>query len=125
MKIKEKEHTLTVYLSGELDHHAAKPMREETDEALLLYKPKTLLLDFSGVSFMDSSGVGFVMGRYKKAAALGCKTAVSGLTKKQERIMRFSGLPQLVEFLDLPIESSEKKKGFKNTNQEKKNEKKQ
>ncbi len=106
MKIKEEEQTLTVYLTGELDHHAAKPMREETDEALLLRRPKTLLLDFSGVSFMDSSGVGFVMGRYKKAAELGCKTAVRGLSQKHERIMRFSGLPQLVEFRKVPVETA-------------------
>lgn len=112
MHISENGNTLTVFLTGELDHHASKPLREETDAALLRCRPKTLLLDFSGVTFMDSSGVGFVMGRYKKAAELGCRTAVRGLNAHDERIMRLSGLPQLVEFrakTDAKTEATDRK----------------
>ena len=118
MNIKEEKKVLTVYLTGELDHHAAGPMREETDKSLLLYRPKTLILDFSGLSFMDSSGVGFVMGRYKKAAELSCTTVVEGLTPQHERIMRLSGLSQLVEFRNSsePKENAHSKDKSKNKN---------
>ena len=98
MQIVSENETLTVYLSGEIDHHSAKPLREKTDQVLLLKNPALLVLDFSGVSFMDSSGVGFVMGRYKKAASIHCKTAVSGLKARDRKIMALSGLERLVEF---------------------------
>lgn len=52
------------YLIGEIDHHTAGEVREKIDDTLMLVKPKTLILDFKNVSFMDSSGIGLVMGRY-------------------------------------------------------------
>ena len=98
MHIVSEGQTLTVYLSGELDHHAAGAMRERTDRVLTLKAPGTLILDFSGVTFMDSSGVGFVMGRCKKAAAIGCGTRVRGLRPRDRRIMEMSGLRSIAEF---------------------------
>lgn len=98
MKIETAGRQMCVYLSGEVDHHTAGQMRQRTDETLYRVRPAELVIDFSEVSFMDSSGVGFVMGRYKRAAGIGCKTAVRGLTKRDERIMRLSGLAALVEF---------------------------
>ena len=98
MQIVSENDTLTVYLSGEIDHHTAQPLREKTDQVLFLKSPETLVLDFSGVSFMDSSGVGFVMGRYKKAASIHCKTAVTGLKPRDKKIMAMSGLKNYVEF---------------------------
>lgn len=98
MKTENINGALTVYLSGEIDHHTARPTREKTDETLMKEKPKELILDFSGVTFMDSSGVGLVMGRYKYAAALGCKTTVTGLRERDKKIMLMSGLSRLVEF---------------------------
>ena len=96
MRFTEKNEELTAFLAGEIDHHSAKAMREETDETLLRRRPKTLVLDFSGVSFMDSSGVGLVMGRYKTASAMGCRLALSGLKPRDRRIMELSGLKKLV-----------------------------
>ena len=110
MRFKEEAGTLTAYLTGEIDHHSAKGLREETDEALLRRRPKKLILDFSGVSFMDSSGVGLVMGRWKKAADIGCGTAVQGARARERRILSLSGLPQLVEFLEAPQEKEESRK---------------
>lgn len=98
MKITEKNRVLTVELTGEVDHHAAKTIRERTDAALIRSRPGELVLDFSGVTFMDSSGVGLVMGRCKRARALGCKTAVQGLSVRDRRMMELSGLTHLIEF---------------------------
>ena len=50
------------YLIGEIDHHTAGEVREKIDDTLMFVKPKTLILDFKNVSFMDSSGIGLVMG---------------------------------------------------------------
>ena len=53
------------YLIGEIDHHTAGNVREKIDNTLMFKKPNTLILDFKNVSFMDSSGIGLVMGRYR------------------------------------------------------------
>ena len=98
MKIQQENKILTVYLSGEIDHHTAKGLRTAADDALLRGRPKELILDFSGVTFMDSSGVGLVMGRYKAAKALGCGVTVRGLSPRDRRIMQMSGLSNLITF---------------------------
>lgn len=98
MKTENLNGVLTVFLSGEIDHHTARPTREKIDAQVTNARPEELILDFSGVSFMDSSGVGLVMGRYKHASACGCKTTVTGLKARDKKIMLMSGLSRLVEF---------------------------
>ena len=61
VKISVKGEVVTAYLSGELDHHSAREMREAIDSAIELNIPELLVLDFSGIGFMDSSGIGLVM----------------------------------------------------------------
>jgi len=85
----------TVYLSGELDHHNAAPAREQVDAMITSCKPKLLVLDFGGITFMDSSGIGFVMGRYKLMTSLGGQLRVSGANARMEKVMRLAGLERL------------------------------
>ncbi len=85
----------TVYLSGELDHHNAAPVREQVDAMITSRKPKLLVLDFGGITFMDSSGIGFVMGRYKLMTSLGGQLRVSGANARMEKVMRLAGLERL------------------------------
>ena len=63
--------TLAAYLSGEIDHHAAQTLRREIDAQVDDRLPELLTLDFSGVTFMDSSGVGLILGRGRHVSALG------------------------------------------------------
>ena len=90
--------TLTVFLSGEIDHHTAAAIRQTTDKELIKSSPEKLILDFSAVTFMDSSGVGLVLGRYKTASSLGCRTTVTGLRERDKKILQMSGLTNKVEF---------------------------
>ncbi len=90
--------TLTVYLQGEIDHHTAASIRNQTDSRILRHSPKELILDFSGVSFMDSSGVGLVIGRYKLALSRNCRTVITGLRERDKKILMLSGLQNKVEF---------------------------
>ncbi len=85
----------TVYLSGELDHHNAAPLREQVDRVIGCQHPKKLVLDFGGISFMDSSGIGFVMGRYKRMIAQGGCLQVRGASARMEKVMRLAGLERL------------------------------
>jgi len=68
--------TLAVYLTGEIDHHAAQAMRREIDAQIDARMPELLTLDFSGVTFMDSSGVGLILGRGRHISALGGRLTV-------------------------------------------------
>ena len=61
--------TLAAYLSGEIDHHAAQSLRREIDAQVDDRMPELLTLDFSGVTFMDSSGVGLILGRARRMQA--------------------------------------------------------
>ena len=56
---------LIASLSGEIDHHNAGSLRSEIDSAVRAFNSKHLVLDYSGVEFMDSSGIGLAMGRYR------------------------------------------------------------
>lgn len=62
--------TLTAQLMGELDHHAAAKVRSEIDDTMDSYGAKNLIFDFSKVTFMDSAGIGVVLGRYKRLQAV-------------------------------------------------------
>ena len=62
---------LYAYLAGEIDHDAAQNLRIQLDDALLNRTPRTLVLDFGGVGFMDSSGIGLILGRQRCARTLG------------------------------------------------------
>ena len=72
MNINSTGEVLTVFLQGEIDHHTAKGMREEIDRAIDFNMPSLLILDFSQVTFMDSSVIGLVMGRFKNLQNIVC-----------------------------------------------------
>ena len=73
--------TLAAYLSGEIDHHAAQTLRREIDAQVDDRLPELLTLDFSGVTFMDSSGVGLILGRGRHVSALGGRLTVQNPVK--------------------------------------------
>ncbi len=88
---------VTAYLSGELDHHTARFMREEIDNAVELNMPSLLVLDFSGVSFMDSSGIGLVMGRFRNLQKTGASLHISGTSPTIYKVMKLSGVEKLAK----------------------------
>lgn len=95
--IETEADTAVCYLEGELDHHNAPSVREKIDEFAVGNKPQHMLLDFGGVTFMDSSGIGLVMGRYKLLTAANCELGVRNLSPHAYKVMRLAGLENLVE----------------------------
>lgn len=91
---------LTAMLIGEIDHHSAGKIRDEIDAAIEHHRPACLILDFGGVSFMDSSGIGLVMGRYKLMKSIGGIVRVENTPKPLRRVMKLSGLYNLAQFDD-------------------------
>ncbi len=94
-KISTYDNEITVFLSGDIDHHTAREIREVTDSLIQTKKPSSLRLDFSAVSFMDSSGIGFIMGRYRMMTLYGGTVKAVNIPEELEKIMKLSGLGAL------------------------------
>lgn len=90
-----KSKTLTAYLTGDIDHHTALPMREAIDEAILSDKPEKLILDYGDVVFMDSSGIGLIMGRHRLMQTINGKIEVRNVPVSLYKIVRLSGIEKL------------------------------
>lgn len=94
-RIYNEKGKITVYLEGELDHHAASIIRAGIDDALLLSRPKLLILDFGGITFMDSSGIGLVMGRYRLLSSIGGEIIMRNMSPGIRKVMKLAGLERL------------------------------
>ena len=86
---------LTAHLIGELDHHAAADLRQKIDAATLSCRPRLLTIDLSRLSFMDSSGIGLIMGRYRLMHTLDGDLRLAGTSPQMERMIRLAGLDKL------------------------------
>lgn len=84
---------LYAYLAGEIDHDAAQSLRMQLDDALLNRTPKILVLDFGGVGFMDSSGVGLILGRQRCARTLGGSLKIQHAPEQLRRVLQLAGIP--------------------------------
>ncbi len=89
--------TLTVYLDGDIDHHNARNIRSRIDTKILIQRPAELILDLSRVTFMDSSGLGLILGRYTKAVELGIMFKVANPTPQIRRILDLAGTERLIK----------------------------
>lgn len=95
VKIDFDGETLYCRLSGEIDHHTALPIRLETDDRIENSRPRHTVLDFSEVTFMDSSGIGLVMGRYKLISEFGGDLEVTGLSNNAYKVMHLAGIDRI------------------------------
>ena len=94
VKLNAAGEVLTAYLEGEIDHHSAALIRNEIDAEVEKMSPEVLILDFKDVSFMDSSGIGLVMGRYKIMKPLG-ELHVSNTSPHIYNVMKLAGLDRI------------------------------
>ncbi|MCD7722486.1 MAG: anti-sigma factor antagonist [Clostridiales bacterium] len=86
---------MIAYLIGELDHHSAAEIRLKIDSAISYKKPKYLILDFKNISFMDSSGIGLVMGRYRLIQNYKGQLEIRNVTPQTKKIMELAGLSRI------------------------------
>lgn len=91
---------LVVALDGELDHHTAKEVREEIDKAIDRQNPKNILFNFHKVKFMDSSGIGVVIGRFKRIQEVGGRVGIINIHGRVESIFQMSGLFNIIKRFD-------------------------
>ncbi len=86
------DNQVVAHINGEIDHHSAKEIRETIDSVVERTSPQKLTLDFFGVTFMDSSGIGLVMGRYKLMHSLDGELEVTNVSSHIKKVMKISGL---------------------------------
>ena len=87
---------LTIFLSGELDHHEAKCTINTIDELLDEYMPRDCVLDLSGLTFMDSSGIAVIIRTSRRMRALGGRVWIENPAKQAMRVIDASGIDRLV-----------------------------
>ena len=88
---------LIVQVAGELDHHFADEIRMRIDAEIMKPPIRNIFFDFNRLSFMDSSGIGMIMGRYKKIKALGGKAWIICNNPNATRILEMSGVFKFIE----------------------------
>ena len=108
-----KDDTLYTKIEGEIDHHVAKPIREKIDENMLKYRPRTIRLDLSAVGFMDSSGLGLILGRSSLAEKMDACILICGASARVVKILSMAGVERIK---NIRFEKSEKRGEKKNEN---------
>ena len=101
VKIINEDNKVIALLSGEIDHHNAKSLRQDIDFSLRENQPEELIMDFCEVGFMDSSGIGLVMGRYKLMQEIGGNLVVRNPPPHIKKVMRLSGIDRLASICNV------------------------
>ena len=100
----EKDKLLILEITEEIDHHMTEKLRRDADYEIQRRNPKRVILDFNSVSFMDSAGIGMVIGRYKTAAMLGAKMEMINVKPNIRRIFEMTGVLKIIPITTLNIE---------------------
>ena len=90
-----RNNSLVAKIGCEVDHHTAKRVRERIDSELFMTKPEVLVLDFSEVRFMDSSGLALILGRVECAGVVGARVHLSGLSPQLLKLVRLAGIEKI------------------------------
>lgn len=93
----KNKNTLIAKFYGDIDHHSCNSIREILDAEIEKKEPESLILDLKNVDFMDSSGIGVIMGRYKKVSEYNGKVYFRDITKRIDKLIKLSGLLQIIE----------------------------
>ncbi|NLD82851.1 MAG: anti-sigma factor antagonist [Clostridiales bacterium] len=99
MEFDRQRDTVTAYVAGELDQCSAQGIRRELDRLIEDPSVRKLILDLGDMSFMDSSGIGVILGRYRALRLRGGTVAVKNMNPQVEKIFRLSGMNQLIQVL--------------------------
>lgn len=102
---------LKIKLRGEIDHHSAAAVRVAIDEMIRSKRPCELVIDMSAVDFMDSSGLGLIMGRYNTMKEIGGSVTVADPTPATEKIMNLAGLERIIKIKRSPTRQAPVGKG--------------
>ena len=100
MKYQVEENCLTIFLPGELDHHNAEEIRKGSDKLIEENHTKCVIFDFQETNFMDSSGIGVIMGRYKLVYLLGGEVWAVHANERMKKILTMSGVTKIIQMYE-------------------------
>ena len=89
--------TLIISPNGEIDHHSARSLRERIDNEMYSNRPSVMILDLSGIDFMDSSGLGLIMGRYALMQKIGGELSLISPNERIMKILKLAGLDRIIK----------------------------
>ena len=104
----EKGETLVVRVGGEIDHHSAVAVRTGIDQTIATLRPARVLLELSAVDFMDSSGLGLIMGRFALVKQYGGTFAVLDPSPAVMKIMKLAGMERMISILRTKVKSDKR-----------------
>ncbi len=93
----KEDKALILKITEELDHHTVEKIRRKVDYEIEKYIPSKVVFDLSGILFMDSAGIGLILGRYKNISILGGKLEVVNVNNQVVKILNMSGLSRIIE----------------------------
>ena len=108
---RREERFLVAMLSGELDHHSAEAVRGKLDLELHVHPDTWLILDLGGLTFMDSSGLGVILGRYRKLNSLGGEMALANIPRPIQKVAQLAGLQRIMRVYPSSTEAIHAMKG--------------
>lgn len=92
----KEDKLLVLKITEEIDHHSTEKIRRMADNEITRYMPRKVLFDFNKVSFMDSSGIGMIIGRYKTATMLGGVVEMTNVQPSVKKIFEMSGVLKII-----------------------------
>lgn len=95
VKYEEKDKLLLLEITEEIDHHTSEKIRRKADYEITRYMPRKVIFDFGNVQFMDSAGIGMVLGRYKMMKMLGGNIEIMNVSPSLKKIFEMSGLTKI------------------------------
>lgn len=99
-KYEEEDKLLIFEITEEIDHHSSEKIRRKMDNEIEKYMPKKIVFDFNQVTFMDSSGIGMLMGRYKAVRRLGGVAELINVKPSVKKIFEMCGLLKVIPIND-------------------------
>lgn len=97
---KESMRTLTINFDGEIDHHSCTEIAVLADDAIKKYLPERVVFDFEKVRFMDSAGIGMIIGRYKQLMRFGGKAEMTNVNNEIRRIFNMVGIFKIIPLIE-------------------------
>ena len=92
----QKDKQLVIEITEDIDHHVAERIRRKIDEQITRYMPRKTIFDFSRVTFMDSAGIGMIIGRYKMMKLIGGSLEIVNVGNQTKRILEMSGIGKII-----------------------------
>ena len=99
VEYEREQKTLKISITEEIDHHWADKLRRRIDNEITRYMPRKTIFDFDRVTFMDSAGIGMIIGRYKMMKLIGGELEIKNANESVDKILEMSGIKKIVRLV--------------------------